>query len=209
MRSICGPICNITPLIVKDNSIFNMPGKPNLKSEKTGNMKSHLYFWQTTDEKIKTSKLANMQLSKFHPNILGSSSLFFFIAKPLEDIIHAKCLHFLTIISLHFFCNMVSFLTQLKWVLTILNEIKDKLLILPNITWNSWSFDSEKLSPSSSNFIVFCDKLSPYISSYITSYCYFTSTQTLTADISHDLIRPFIFCSLSTFRLSDKPCLPY
>lgn len=151
-----------------------------------------------------------MQLSKFHPNILESSSLFFFIAKPLEDIIHAKCLHFLTIISLHFFCNMVSFLTTLKWVLTTRNEIEDKLLILPNITWNFWIFDSEKLSPSSSNFIVFLWlKLSPYIPSYITSYCYFTSTQALTADISHGLIRPFIFCSLSTFRLSEKPCLPH
>lgn len=40
-------------------------------------------------------------------------------------------------------------------------------------------------------------------------YRYFTSTQPLTAVISHGLVQPFIFCSHSTFLLSDKLCLPH
>lgn len=122
-RSSCGPMSSVTLLIdtgasgiqcathqAEESSVLNMAGKAKLRRVEM--QKLSLLFHSQGKEK--SQEPARIQLSKFHPNILERFSPFVFIAKYLEVMKYANCLHFSHHFILHFFCNLVSVLILLK-----------------------------------------------------------------------------------------------
>lgn len=130
------------PVKCEGNSILNIAWKPSWDDRKCERLSFTPAKPQMRKERASESCL-NAIKSMSSQYFMKLFSIFVFIAKVLENMMYSWCPYFLTIFSLLFFCNLLSSLTLLKGVLTIFNETQDKLLFLPNSTWNLYVFEFE------------------------------------------------------------------